>query len=157
MWRGRQRGRTLRRARQMSTTTLAGLTSTEVEERKRLGQVTRVRRSDAAEYRDIVFRNLFTLFNALVVPAAIALFLLREIPGGIAVSGMATINTILGLVQEIRAKRHLDQLTLLVETRARGRRDGKEADVPAGEVELGDVLRMRTGAQVGDDGAVLQV
>jgi len=59
------------------TTPLAGLTLAEVEERKRLGQVNRVRRSDAAEYRDIVFRNLFTLFNALVVPAAIALFFLK--------------------------------------------------------------------------------
>ena len=103
----------------MTGTILTGLSSAEVEQRRHLGQVNRVRRSDAAEYRDIVFRNLFTLFNALVVPAAIALFLLEEYPGAIAVSGMASINTVIGLVQEIRAKQHLDQLTLLVETRAR--------------------------------------
>src|SRR5262249_53188125 len=113
-------------------------------------------RSDAADYRDLVFRNLFTIFNALVVPAAIALFLFGKYQGAIAVSGMATINTILGLVQEIRAKRHLDQLTLLVETRARVRRDGKEADVPAGDVVLGDVLLLRTGEPVVADGAVLE-
>jgi len=47
---------------------------------------------------------------------------------------MAFINTVLGLVQEIRAKRHLDQLTLLIETKARVVRDGKEVEVPAGDV-----------------------
>jgi cation-transporting P-type ATPase E len=140
----------------MSTTTLAGLTSAEVEERKRRGQVNRVRRSDAAEYRDIVFRNLFTLFNALVVPAAIALFLLQEYQGAIAVSGMATINTVLGLVQEIRAKRHLDQLTLLVETRARVVRDGKEVEVPAGDVVLGDHILLQAGEPVVADGTVVE-
>src|SRR5262249_43881708 len=133
-----------------------GLTSAEVEERKRLGQVNRVRRSDAAEYRDIIFRNLFTVFNALVVPAAIALFLFGKYQGALAVSGFATINTILGLVQEIRAKRHLDQLTLLVETRARLLRDGREMEVPAGDVVLGDHLLLRTGEPVLADGTVLE-
>src|SRR5262245_7184939 len=89
----------------MSATPLTGLTSAAVEERIRQGQVNRVRRSDAAEYRDIVARNVLTLFNALVVPAAVALFLLGEWQGAVAVSGMAFVNTILGLVQEIRAKR----------------------------------------------------
>ena len=99
-------------------TNLSGLSLAEVEERKRLGQVNRVRRSDAAEYRDIVFRNLFTVFNGLVVPAAIALFLLGKYQGAIAVSGMAIINTVIGLFQEVRAKRNLDQLTLLAEARS---------------------------------------
>src|SRR5262249_10801994 len=112
-------------------------------------------RSDAADYRDLVFRNLFTIFNALVVPAAIALFLFGKYQGAIAVSGMATINTILGLVQEIRAKRHLDQLTLLVETRARVLRDGKEVEISADDVVLGDYLLLRTGEPVVADGTVV--
>ena len=52
-----------------------GLTSDEVAQRIRDGLVNRVRRSTAAEYRDIVVRNVVTLFNALVVPAAVALLL----------------------------------------------------------------------------------
>ncbi len=133
---------------------LVGLSSAEVEERVRRGQVNRVRRSDAAEYLDIVLRNLFTLFNALVLPAAVALVLLGEWKGAVAVTGMVTINTILGLVQEIRAKRHLDQLTLLAEVRARAVRDGKEAEVPAGDVVLGDAILIRAGEPVVADGEV---
>ena len=135
---------------------LAGLSSAEVEERTRLGQVNRVRRSSAAEYRAIVARNLFTLYNFLVVPAAIALFILHEYKGAIAVSGMVLINTVLGLAQEIRAKYHLDRLTLLAETRARVRRDGRDIDIPAGDAVQGDVLLLRGGEPVVADGAVLE-
>ena len=45
------------------TATTQGLTAAEVEERVRRGQVNRVRRSDAAEYRAIVARNVLTVFN----------------------------------------------------------------------------------------------
>lgn len=133
-----------------------GLSAAEVAERVRLGQVNRVRRSDAAEYRDILLRNLLTVFNLLVVPAAVALFVLGEYQGAIAVSGMAVVNTAIGLVQEIRAKRHLDQLTLLAETRARVRRDGADSEIPAGDVVLGDVLLLRSGEPVLADGAILE-
>jgi cation-transporting ATPase E len=138
------------------TTLPPGLSSAEVQQRTLLGQVNRVRRSDAAEYRDIVVRNVATVFNLLVVPAAIALFVLGKYQGAIAVSGMAVVNTVLGLVQEIRAKRHLDRLTLLVETQARVVRDGTEVTIPAGDVVLGDVILLRTGEPVVADGAVVE-
>src|SRR5687768_7035219 len=109
----------------MNDTPLTGLTSAEVAERVGRGEVNRVRQSDAADYRDIVVRNVGTLFNALVFPAAVALFLLREYNGAVAVSGMAVVNTLLGLVQEIRGKRHLDRLALLAEARARVVREGQ--------------------------------
>jgi cation-transporting P-type ATPase E len=140
----------------MSTTTHAGLTSAEVAQRAARGQMNRVSRSNAAEYRAIVIRNLFTLFNALVVPAAIALFYLKDIRGGVAVSGMAITNMILGLVQEIRAKWHLDQLTLLGETRARVVRDGKTVEVPSDDVVQDDTILVSTGEPVLADGAVLE-
>jgi cation-transporting ATPase E len=119
------------------------------------GQVNRAPRSDWTEYRRIVGRNLFTLFNALVVPAAVALFLLGEYRGAWAVSGMAVVNTVLGLVQEVRAKRHLDRLAILGETRARVVRDGKVHILPAGEVVLDDHLQLGAGDQVVADGPVL--
>ena len=120
------------------------------------GAVNRVRRSDRAEYIDIVGRNLFTLFNALVVPAAAALFYLDEYRDALAVSGMALTNLILGLVQEVRAKRHLDRLTLLAETRVRVLRDGKRQEVPAGDVVQDDVLLLSAGDTVVADGTVLE-
>jgi cation-transporting ATPase E len=133
-----------------------GLTAAEVAERVARGEVNRVRRSDRAEYLDIVARNVLTLFNALVVPAALALFLLHEHRDALAVSGMALTNLVLGLVQEVRAKRHLDHLTLLAETRVRVLRDGQVRQVPAGDVVRDDLLLLGAGDTVVADGSVVE-
>jgi cation-transporting ATPase E len=135
---------------------LSGLTASEVALRLARGEGNRVRRSDTAEYLDIVARNFLTLFNALVVPAAVALFLLGEYRDGLAVSGMALTNTVLGLIQEVRAKRHLDRLTLLAETCARVVRDGQARELPAGNVVRGDLLLLGAGDTVVADGGVLE-
>jgi cation-transporting ATPase E len=138
------------------STALGGLSAAEVAERVARGLVNRVPRSDRAEYADIVRRNLLTLFNALVVPAAVALFLLGDYRGAFAVSGLAVANTALGLFQEVRAKRHLDKLTLLAEARARVVRDGAVQDIPAGDVVLGDHVLLAAGDSVVADGTVLE-
>src|SRR5262249_35822504 len=108
-----------------------------------------------SEYRVILARNTLTLFNALVVPAAIALFLLGDYRGAWAVSGMAVANSLIGLVQEIRAKWHLDRLAGLAETKARVLRDGAETTIPAGAVVVDDVVLVRDGESVVADGVVL--
>jgi cation-transporting ATPase E len=133
----------------------AGLTAAEVAQRLERGQVNRAPRSAWAEYRDIFARNLFTLFNALVVPAAIALFVLHKYGEAWTVSAMAVINSIIGLVQEVRAKRHLDKLAILSQTRARVVRDGAAQTIPAGDVVLGDHVLLCTGEPVVADGPVL--
>ncbi|MFO0927646.1 MAG: cation-translocating P-type ATPase [Gemmataceae bacterium] len=133
-----------------------GLTAAEVADRIAAGRVNRVRRSDRAEYLDIVGRNLFTLFNALVVPAAVLLLLLGDYRAGVSVSGMAVVNTLLGLVQEIRAKRQLDRLTLLAESRVRVVRDGAVQEVLAGDVVADDVILLAAGDAVVADGPVLE-
>jgi magnesium-transporting ATPase (P-type) len=134
--------------------TTTGLTTAEVAERIARGEVNRVRRSDLGEYLDILRRNTLTLFNALVVPAAVILFALGEWQDGCAVSGMALTNTVLGLVQEIRAKRHLDKLTLLAETRVRVVRDGKACEVASGDVVRGDLVLLAAGDPVVADGTL---
>ncbi len=137
-------------------TSPTGLTATEVAARVRRGQVNRTRRSDWAEYRAIFVRNVFTLFNAIVVPAAVALFWLGEYNGALAVSGFALINSLMGLVQEVRAKRQLAKLTILVEARARVVRDGREQEVLAGDVVLDDHVLLTSGEPVVADGPVLE-
>jgi magnesium-transporting ATPase (P-type) len=132
-----------------------GLAPAEAVDRLARGQGNRTPRSDWADYRAILARNLFTLFNALVVPAAVALFWLHEYRGAWAVSGMAVVNTLLGLAQEVRAKRHLERLAILTETRARVVRGGTVCTLPAGDVVLDDLLLLGAGEPVVADGPVL--
>src|SRR5262249_11686189 len=140
----------------MNETKPQGLSAAEVAVRVQRGQVNRVRRSDWADYRATLARNVATLFNALVVPAAVALFWLEEYRGAAAVSGMAVLNTLLGLVQEIRAKRHLDKLAILAETKARALRDGAEQAVPSGDVVLDDLVLVTAGEPIVADGTVVE-
>jgi cation-transporting ATPase E len=133
-----------------------GLTSAEVAERIRRGQVNRTRRSVWADYAVIVARNVFTLFNFLVTPAAVGLFVLRNYNGAIAVSGFAVVNTAIGLAQEIRAKRHLDRLTLLIQPKVRVRRDGQVCVLAAEDVVLDDLVLLSGGDSIVADGTVVE-
>jgi cation-transporting ATPase E len=132
-----------------------GLTAAEVAQRVQRGQVNRTPRSDWADYAGIVARNIFTWFNAMVAPAALGLFLLREYQGALAVSAMAVINSLVGLVQEIQSKRQLDRLAILVATRARVLRDGREVTISADDIVLDDHVLLSAGEAVVADGVVV--
>jgi cation-transporting ATPase E len=140
----------------MTHTTTAGLTSAEVAERTQKGLVNRTRSSAWADYATIASRHLFTLFNFIVVPAAIALFYHNEWQAGISVTGTAFANTLIGLFQEWRAKRQLDKLAILTESKVRAVRDGAIGEIPAGDVVLDDCLLLRAGDTVVADGVVIE-
>jgi cation-transporting ATPase E len=133
-----------------------GLTSAEAARLTASGQVNRAPGSGWADYREILLRNTVTFFNVLVVTAAVALFVLGDYRGAWAVSAYALINAIIGLVQEIRAKRHLDRLALLVEGRIRVIRDGVEVQIRSGDIVLGDRVVLNAGDVVPADGVVAQ-
>ena len=69
--------------------------------------------------------------------------------------GVIVANTLIGIVQEVRAKRVLDRLALLVAPHARVWRDGALTDLPVEAVVPGDAVRVEPGDQVIADGSVL--
>ncbi len=140
----------------MISTEHLGLSSAEVIERQAKGLVNRTSRSDWADYRTIASRHLFTLFNLMVVPAAVVLFSLGEWRAGVAVSGMMLVNTVVGLIQEVRAKRQLDKLAILTETKSHVVRDGQTAEIAASEIVLGDSLLLHSGDAVAADGVIVE-
>ncbi len=139
----------------VETSPHGGLTAVEVADRVAQGLVNRAPASGWADYRTIVARNVLTLFNALVAPAAFALFLLGDYRAAWSVSALAVFNSLIGLVQEARAKYHLDQLAILTRTKARVLRDGREQVIPADDVVLDDHVLLRAGEPVVADGTVL--
>lgn len=73
-----------------------------------------------------------------------------------ALFGFAAIgNALIGSLQEFRAKAALDKLALLNASTARVRRDGAEAEIPPGDVVLGDILVLRAGDQLPADAQVV--
>src|SRR4026208_309269 len=113
----------------MVPTTTPGLSSAEVAERKLKGWTNRTRSSAWADYAAIASRHVFTLFNFIVVPAAVALFYHNEWQAGISVTGTALVNTLIGLIQEWRAKRQLDKLAIVNESKVRVVREGHVSEI----------------------------
>jgi P-type E1-E2 ATPase len=130
----------------------AGLTSAEAAER--LAARPRPRRARGSRsYAEIAWSNTLTLFNlvlGILLALTVAFGDLRDALFG----GVIVANTLIGIVQEVRAKRVLDRLALLVAPRARVRRDGVLIDLPVDRVVPGDVVRLEPGDQVIADGAV---
>ena len=105
-------------------------------------------------YLEIVRSNTFTLFN-LVLGALLVLTLTLGNPKDALFGGVIVANTLIGIVQEVRAKRVLDRLALLVAPRARVWRDGALVELPVEEVAPGDAIRVEPGDQVIADGQVV--
>ena len=105
-------------------------------------------------YADIVRANTLTLFN-LVLGGLLVLTLAFGDPKDALFGGVIVANTLIGIVQEVRAKRVLDRLALLVAPHARTWRDGILVDLPVAGLVPGDAVRLEPGDQVVADGSVI--
>ena len=130
-----------------------GLTPAQVAERRAtLGEPPPPQSS--LPVRAILRRNVFTLINAITVG-----FLVLILVAGAwqdALFGLIiAINALIGIVQELRAKRTLDRIALLVAPKARVRRSGEIEAIPVEGVVPDDVIELQPGDQVIADGEVV--
>ena len=132
-----------------------GLTPKEVVQRIESGQSNAVKTSTSRSVRDIVRANVFTLFNGIIC-AAMALVLVTGSWKDAVFGFVIIINTGIGIVTELRAKRTLDKLSILVASEFLVHRDGRDVEVPHNEIVLDDLLWIRAGEQVPADGQIIQ-
>jgi cation-transporting P-type ATPase E len=130
-----------------------GLTSAQVAERIAAGQVNEVEQQTSRPLSAIIRANVLTRFNAILGVLFFAVISVGS-PAD-ALFGLVVVwNALIGIVQEVRAKRTLDRLAVLSAPNAVVVRDGEAVDVALGAVVLDDVVRLRTGDQVSADGVV---
>jgi cation-transporting P-type ATPase E len=140
-----------------------GLTHAEVDAQRARGLTNATRRVTSRTVGAIVRSSFLSVFNLAVFAIAGVLVLLfcwkhdrRTLIDGIAITTVAVLNTLVSIVQEIRAKRALDRIAALARPTATVVRDGSSLDVPTDEIVAGDVLHVRRGDQIPVDGPVLQ-
>lgn len=134
---------------------VTGLTSKEVVQRIESGQSNAVKTSTSRSVQDIVRANVFTLFNGIIF-AAMVLVLITGSWRDAVFGFVIIINTGIGIVTELRAKRTLDKLSILVASEFLVHRDGRDVEVPHNEIVLDDLLWIRAGEQVPADGQIIQ-
>lgn len=133
---------------------MEGLTAAEVRRRIEEGKTNAVKPQTSRSLASIIRANVFNRFNALLGFLAVVVLVIG--PWIDALFGMVLVfNTLIGVVQEIRAKRTLDRLSLLSAPKARVIRDGSREEIPREKVVLDDLLELKAGDQVIVDGVVL--
>ena len=104
---------------------------------------------------EIVRENIFTYFNGVFVALALCLVAVRASLLNLSFLGVVVINTVIGIVQELRSKKTLDKLTVVAASRVICIRDGREQSLEASELVRDDVICLTAGSQVCADGVVL--
>jgi cation-transporting P-type ATPase E len=132
-----------------------GLSAAEVADRVARGQVNDVPSAPTRTVGQIVRANLLTRFNLLLGSLLAVILVVGPLQD--ALFGLVIVaNTLVGIVQEVRAKRTLDRLEVVNAPKARVVRDGQVAELAVGQVVLDDVLEAAAGDQVVVDGEVLE-
>ena len=134
---------------------LTGLTGAEVEDRQQRGETNQVPTSPTRTMRQIVRANVLTPVN-LIMGTLLALILIAGKPGDALFAGVIVSNSVIGIIQEVRAKRALDKLNVLNAPKARIVRDGVAHEQPIDQVVIDDLLRLEPGDQVVVDAEVVE-
>src|SRR5688572_13757265 len=132
----------------------SGLSAAQVAERRAAGLGNSPPPATSRTYREIVTENVFTFVNNVLFVLGIALVLVGRPIDALVSLGVISTNIIVGIVQEVRAKRTLDRIALLTRPSAHVVRDGEVGDVPPEDLVVGDLLAIEAGDQVVVDGAV---
>ena len=131
-----------------------GLTAEQAAERVAAGRTNRVPDAPVRTLPQILRANVFSPVNGIML-ALFAAILVSGFPRDGLFVGVVVSNAVIGVAQEIRAKRELDRLAVLSAPKARVVRDGEVSEVGVSEVVADEVLELTPGDQVVVDGAVL--
>jgi len=132
---------------------LAGLSEEEAARRLAARGPTGPRRSSRS-YASIVRANVLTVFNAILAGFGALTLAFGDWRDALFL-GVIVANSGIGITQEVRAKRALDRLSVLVAPHARVNREGTTRAVAVEEVLVGDLALLEPGEQVTADGHLL--
>ena len=134
---------------------LEGLTDKEVQEQIELGNINKSQESKLKTTKQIIFDNVFTLFNLYNLIIAIALLAVKAYTNTFFFL-IITVNVIIGIVQEIHGRNLVKKLSILNASKATVIRNGKEQKIDIEEIVLGDVILLSQGDQIPSDSYVLE-
>ncbi len=128
-----------------------GLSEEQVELRFNQLLFNDVNKKYSKSYASILVGNIFTFFNLLCVIVAIALIYAGASLSQFLFAGIFAVNLLIGIIQEILAKKQIDKLAVLVSSTAKVMRGGSKVEIPVTEIVLDDVILLEAGQQIPAD------
>ena len=133
---------------------MQGLTTQEVNQRISEGKVNGVEDRMTSSYPDIIKHNALTYFNFINLVLFIIVIFTGHIQNGLFFLTIIA-NTCIGIYQEIKAKKLLEKMSLLVASKVIAIRDGEEKEILASEIVLDDIFILESGMQIPVDGIII--
>lgn len=137
------------------TEKIRGLTAQQVAERKEKGLWNKKAESATKTTKEIVKSNVFTYFNLIFLVIALLLIGVGAFRD-LTFLPIIVANTLIGIVQEIRSKKVLDDLSILNSPKTRVIREGSKKEIPAEELVMDDIVELSAGGQIPADAVVLE-
>lgn len=132
-----------------------GLTAQEVEERVSAGKVNISQDNISKTKKQIILEHTLTYFNFLNLFLA-CIILSTGRWTNLTFMGVIFVNAFVGIYQEFKVKKIIDQLTVVTVKRVKVIRNQQEVDIPTEELVLDDVVYLESGNQIGSDCVVLE-
>lgn len=134
---------------------MTGLTNEQVKQRIEEGKVNANENPNTRTYKQIVLENTLTFFNFLNLVLLVLVLVVGSFKNSMFVM-IIIINTVIGIIQEIRAKKTIDKLAILTESKAVVLREGKKWSISTEKLVLDDLIFLKTGDQIPADAKVLE-
>lgn len=138
----------------MENCEITGLSSAEVRKRAAKGLANRTSDNEEKTTKDIIKENVFTYFNLIFIVLGILLIIAGAF-NNLTFLPVVIANTLIGTIQELSAKKVLDQLTLLHAPSATVVRDGSQMTVNVQDLVQGDVILLKSGSEIPADASVV--
>jgi len=132
---------------------LQGLSADDVRLRRQQGLVNAAPGKASKSDGQIIRENLFTMFNLYNFTIGAALFLVGAYANMLYLV-IIIANILIGMIQEIRAKRLVEELSLIVAAKAAVVRDGERSEIPVEDLVLDDLTVLSAGSQICADSEI---
>ena len=150
----------VKRVKRIKTDYQTGLTADQVEERVSKGQTNATPNTNSKTIRSIICENVFTFFNILCFIVFIALVVVnimyKQSWSNILFMLIILVNIVIGIVQEIRAKKTIEKLSLLTAPTVKVIRDKVKETIAMEDVVIDDIVVLSTGKQIVADCIVVE-
>lgn len=132
-----------------------GLSSAEVEERVRMGKNNQVNTSASKSVSDIVKEHSLTYFNFLNLFLAVLVALTGQFKN-MTFMGVIIVNTAIGIVQELKVKKLIDQISVMTVSKVKVIREQKTKEIDINDVVIDDMILVESGEQICADCRLLE-
>ena len=131
-----------------------GLSNSEVKQRIKEGKVNYDTTTPSKSIKQILVENTCTLFNFINIVLGIAIIVVGSYKN-LLFLGVVICNTLISTVQEIRAKKIVDKLSVISSSKAKVIRDGKETEIHIDNIVLDDLIIYELGNQIVADSKIV--